>query len=36
MVCGRCEVAVRVELEKMELPVISIKLGEVELSRELA
>jgi AraC-like DNA-binding protein len=36
MVCGRCEVAVKVELEKMELPVISIKLGEVELSRELS
>jgi AraC-like DNA-binding protein len=36
MVCGRCEVAVKMELEKMELPVISIKLGEIELSRELA
>lgn len=35
MVCGRCEVAVKAELEKMELSVISIKLGEVELSREL-
>lgn len=36
MVCGRCEVAVKAELEKMELPVVSIKLGEVELSRVLA
>jgi AraC-like DNA-binding protein len=36
MVCGRCEVAVKTELEKMELPVISIKLGQIELSRELA
>lgn len=36
MVCGRCEVAVKSELEKMELPIISIKLGEIELSRELA
>jgi AraC-like DNA-binding protein len=36
MVCGRCEVAVKAELEKMELPVISIQLGEIELSRELA
>jgi AraC-like DNA-binding protein len=35
MVCGRCEVAVKSELEKMELPVISIRLGEIELSREL-
>lgn len=35
MVCGRCERAVRFEFEKMTLPVISIKLGEVELSREL-
>jgi AraC-like DNA-binding protein len=36
MVCGRCEVAVKSELEKMELPIISIKLGEIELARELA
>jgi AraC-like DNA-binding protein len=36
MVCGRCEVAVKAELKKMELPVISIQLGEIELSRELA
>jgi AraC-like DNA-binding protein len=35
MVCGRCEVAVKSELEKMELPIISIKLGEIELSRKL-
>ncbi len=36
MVCGRCEMAVKAELEKMELPIISLELGEVELSRELA
>jgi AraC-like DNA-binding protein len=35
MVCGRCELAVKAELEKMELSIISIKLGEIELSREL-
>jgi len=35
MVCGRCEQAVKAELEKMKLPTISIKLGEIELSREL-
>ncbi|MGK0296110.1 MAG: YesN/AraC family two-component response regulator [Ulvibacter sp.] len=35
MVCGRCEVAVKSQLEKMELSIISIKLGEVELAREL-
>jgi YesN/AraC family two-component response regulator len=35
MVCGRCEVAVKSQLEKMELSIISTKLGEVELSREL-
>lgn len=35
MVCGRCEMAVKLELEKMEIPVVSIKLGEIELSRDL-
>jgi AraC-like DNA-binding protein len=35
MVCGRCEIAVKAELEKMELPVNSVTLGEVVLSREL-
>lgn len=35
MVCGRCEMAVKVELERMKIPIISIKLGEVNLSREL-
>lgn len=35
MVCSRCEMAVKLELEKMKLPLISIKLGEVNLSREL-
>ncbi|NRS87335.1 AraC-like DNA-binding protein [Flavobacterium sp. 7E] len=35
MVCGRCEAAVKTVLEKMSLPVISVDLGEVILSREL-
>ena len=35
MVCGRCEMAVRSELKKLEIPIISIQLGEVELSRDL-
>ena len=35
MVCGRCEIAVLSELEKIGLPVLSIQLGEVELSRNL-
>lgn len=35
MVCGRCEAAVKTVLEKMELPVVSIDLGEIILSREL-
>ena len=35
MVCGRCEMAVKLELERMKIPTISIKLGEVNLSREL-
>lgn len=35
MVCSRCEMAVKLELEKMKLSFISIKLGEVNLSREL-
>lgn len=35
MVCSRCEMAVKLEFKKLSLPVIAIKLGEVELSREL-
>ena len=35
MVCGRCEMAIKLELERMKIPTISIKLGEVNLSREL-
>nr|WP_173851010.1 AraC family transcriptional regulator [Flavobacterium sp. 28A] len=35
MVCGRCEMAVKKVLEKMSLPVVSVDLGEVILSREL-
>tara|TARA_R110000868_G_scaffold6454_3_gene36618 strand:- start:15996 stop:16556 length:561 start_codon:yes stop_codon:yes gene_type:complete len=35
MVCGRCEMAVKLELERMKIPFISIKLGEVNLSSEL-
>lgn len=35
MVCGRCEIAVTTELEKMQIPVLSMQLGEVEISRNL-
>lgn len=35
MVCGRCETAVKSELEKMQIPVLSIQLGEVELAENL-
>ena len=35
MVCGRCEMAVKAELERIGLPAISVKLGEVELVRDL-
>lgn len=35
MVCGRCEMAVKATLEKMSLPVVSVDLGEVVLSKEL-
>lgn len=35
MVCSRCEMVVTLELEKMEIPILSIKLGEVELFRNL-
>jgi AraC-like DNA-binding protein len=35
MVCGRCEMAVKSALEKMQIPVLSIQLGEVELFRPI-
>lgn len=35
MVCGRCEMAVESELKKMDIPILSLKLGEVELSRNV-
>lgn len=35
MVCGRCETAVKLKFQQLKLPVISIKLGEVEISRNL-
>jgi AraC-like DNA-binding protein len=35
MVCERCETAVKSVFQQMEFTIISIKLGEVELSRDL-
>jgi AraC-like DNA-binding protein len=35
MVCGRCEMAVTAELEKMGLSIISIQLGEAEIATDL-
>jgi AraC-like DNA-binding protein len=35
MVCGRCEMAVSAELEKMGLSIISMQLGEVEITSDL-
>lgn len=35
MVCSRCEMAVKAELEKIKIPMNSIKLGEVEISGNL-
>lgn len=35
MVCGRCEMAVRATLEQLQITIISIQLGEVELSGNL-
>ncbi len=35
MVCPRCETAVKVELEKMKIPIIAIQLGEVEIATDL-
>jgi AraC-like DNA-binding protein len=35
MVCGRCEMAVKVLAEEMGIPVVSVQLGEIILSRDL-
>lgn len=35
MVCARCEMAVQTLLDEIKIPVLSIKLGEVELSKNL-
>jgi AraC-like DNA-binding protein len=35
MVCGRCEMAVQLELEKMKISILSMQLGEVEIARDL-
>ncbi len=35
MVCCRCEMAVTLELEKMQIPILSMQLGEVEIFRDL-
>ncbi|TDD97089.1 helix-turn-helix domain-containing protein [Flavobacterium cellulosilyticum] len=35
MVCGRCEIAVKLEFEQLKLPIFSLKLGEVEIARDL-
>ncbi|MFA9190892.1 AraC family transcriptional regulator [Flavobacterium sp. FZUC8N2.13] len=35
MVCSRCEMAVRTVFEKMEIPILSIQLGEVEILKNL-
>ena len=35
MVCPRCETAVKVALEKMELSIITMQLGEVEIATDL-
>lgn len=35
MVCDRCETAVKLEIQQLNLPLVSIKLGEVVVSREL-
>jgi len=35
MVCGRCEMVVRAELEKMGLSIIAMQLGEVEIATDL-
>lgn len=35
MVCSRCEMAVRTVFGKMEIPILSMQLGEVEISKNL-
>ena len=35
MVCNRCEMAVKTVFEKMEIPILSMQLGEVEIPKEL-
>lgn len=35
MVCGRCEMAVTSELKKMKIPILSMQLGEVEITKDL-
>ncbi len=35
MVCPRCETAVRLELEKLGIPIIAMQLGEVEIATDL-
>lgn len=35
MVCNRCEMAVRTIFEKMEIPILSMQLGEVEIFKDL-
>lgn len=35
MVCSRCEMAVKVVLEEMKIPIVSIQLGEIILSHSL-
>lgn len=35
MVCSRCNMAVKSELEKLGIPILSIKLGEAALARDL-
>lgn len=35
MVCSRCEMAVKTIFEKMEIPILSMQLGEVEISENL-
>jgi AraC-like DNA-binding protein len=35
MVCGRCEMAIQLELEKMKISILSMQLGEVEIARDL-
>ncbi|MGM8360428.1 helix-turn-helix domain-containing protein [Flavobacterium sp. ARAG 55.4] len=36
MVCSRCEMAVKTVFEKIEIPILSMQLGQVEISKELS